>query len=452
MIRDSQDGLGWDDSGLDLEPKWTREPSIDAIESICRQQLGIEPEETLQISFFASGAFNKLYLISSTTTTATTTTTTTDPLLMRVSLPVHPRHKTRGEVATLQWVRDNTEIPVPKVVAFQDSNDNEIGFEWILLELMPGTPVYRRWRTMSMEQKVALTNRIAEFEAQLASCGSPDTTFRNIGTLEIDLKDENDGKAKTCAPGQMVSHNFFMGDHLHYDVPRGPFRSTHDWLRSELNIIVIEQIQLIAKAEDEDDRQEAQEHLRSAEKLLGLLPKVFPAEQDSLEATAIYHDDLNLNNILVDEEGNITAVVDWECVSALPIWMAAKYPRFLRDGGRDEKPERESYSNEQPISIYKGALADGEDDDDDDDLDNEGKNPLYWYHLMEWEVTQLQKVYDARMEQLWPDRLSEDRLNLKLDFFEALVQCSAGLWFRAVTKWVDRVEGGEAIRWLDIFG
>lgn len=440
MVRDSQDGLGWDDSGLDLEPRWTREPSLDAIESVCRRQLGIKPEETCKVSFFASGAFNKLYLIS---------TTTADPLLMRVSLPVHPRHKTRGEVATLQWIRDSTEISVPKVVAFQDSNDNEIGFEWILMEHMPGTPLYRRWRTMSMEQKVALTEHIAEFEAQLACCGDPETTFRNIGTLEMDLGDENAGKARTYAPGQMVSHDFFMGNHLHYDVPRGPFRSSHDWLRSALNLIVINSTKAIEKAPDEDDREDAENQLRSAEKLLGLLPKVFPAEQNSPEVTAIYHDDLNLNNILVDDQGKITAVVDWECVSALPLWMAAKFPGFLSVGGRDEKPDRDGYSNEQAVSIAKDGSAAAA---DDDYLDNEGKNQLYWIHLMEWEVTQLQKVYDARLKQLWSNRLGENNLDLKLDFFDAFVQCNVGFWTKAVVKWVDRVEGGEVIRWLDIFG
>lgn len=320
------------------------------------------------------------------------------------------------------------------------------------MELMPGTTACRRWRTMSMEQKVALTTRVAEFEAQLSRRGDPDATFRNIGTLEVDLEDDNSGVPRTCVPGQMVSHDFFMGNHIHYDVPRGPFRSSHDWLRSALNLIVIDSKNLIEKAEDEDDRKDAEDQLRSVEKLLGLLPKVIPAEQDSPEVTAIYHDDLNLDNILVDDDGKITAVVDWECVSALPIWMAAKFPKFLRFGGREEKPDRDVYSNDDPISIARNVAEEDEDDDDDDDeLDNEGKDELYWIHLMEWEVTQLQKVYDARLKQLWPDRLEHDGLDLKMDFFEAFVQCGAALWKNVVSRWVDKLEGGEDIRWLDMF-
>ncbi len=76
---------------------------------------------------------------------------------MRVTLPVYPHHKMGDEVATLSWLRRNTTVPVPNIVTFDDSNNNEIGFEWILMELMPGSQAYQKWRTMLMEQKVAIT-------------------------------------------------------------------------------------------------------------------------------------------------------------------------------------------------------------------------------------------------------------------------------------------------------
>lgn len=435
MARDPQDGLEWDVAPFNLVPRWTREPSLEAIESICRQHLDLSPEDTCTVSFYAQGAFNKLYLIS-----------TAEPCLMRVSLPVHPHLKTRGEVATLQWVRANTDIPVPKVMAFQDSNDNEIGFEWILMELMPGKPAYRRWRTMSMPQKVAFTVRVAEFQAQLFHCGDPNTTFRNIGTLEADYEKGTVDNPKTFAPGKLISYDFFVGDHLRYDVPRGPFRSSYDWLSAELNLIIMEQTAAIEKDEEEKDKEDAEEILRPARQLLALLPKLFPMAQDSPEMTAICHDDLNLNNILVDDEGKITAVVDWECVSALPIWMAVQMPKFLSDGGREEEPKREFYGDETP----QGSLA-SENGASDDELDNEGKNGLFWIHLMEYEVTQLQKVYDARLKQLWPDRPVEDSL-VKIDFFVVMLQCAAGAFLRRVGTWVESLERGEVIRWADVFG
>lgn len=86
---------------------------------------------------------------------------------------MYPGLKTRAEVATLRWVRENTMIPVPEALGFDDSNDNEIGYEWILMEFIEGIPAHRRWRTMTMEQKVAFTKQLATFQAELSGFGKP---------------------------------------------------------------------------------------------------------------------------------------------------------------------------------------------------------------------------------------------------------------------------------------
>lgn len=152
-------------------------------------------DDPFDVSFQAAGAFNRLYLV----------VRIDRPLIMRVSRPVHPTYKTRGEVATLQWVRANTSIPVPRVIAFDDSNNNEIGFEWILMERMPGSPAYQRWRKMSMDQKVSLTKQLAEYQAELSFYGDPRFAFRGIGTLQ-----PQEGQLVT--PGQVVSLGFFWGE------------------------------------------------------------------------------------------------------------------------------------------------------------------------------------------------------------------------------------------------
>lgn len=85
-----------------------------------------------------------------------------------------------------------------------------------------------------------------------------------------------------------------------------------------------------------------------------------------------------------------------------------------------------------------------------DRLDNEGKTKLYWIHLMEYEVTRLQGVYDARLKQIWPECPAEDSL-VTLDFLEAMLHCSAGFFLKQVGAWVDGIERGEFIRWTEVF-
>jgi Ser/Thr protein kinase RdoA (MazF antagonist) len=130
------------------------------------------------------------------------------------------------------------------------------------------------------------------------------------------------GHRGSSIPGQVISHEFFMGNRIKYDVPRGPFCSSFEWLRPELFLIIYEQREALEKAEDEDDREDAEDILEATRKLLSVLANVFSDEQleggDEIE-TALYHDDLNLHNILFNKEGEITAIVDWECVSAMPM-------------------------------------------------------------------------------------------------------------------------------------
>lgn len=422
----SQDVLVWDTDGLDAEPLWTREPSTTAIEIVCRKHLHIDSNATCSISFHAEGAFNKLYLVK----------VGDSSWLMRISLPVCPRQKTRSEVTTMKWVRENTTIPVPRVFAFDDSNANEIGFEWILMEFMPGQTAYNRWRKLSMAQKVFFTQRVAEFQGQLFRHNFPAVSFRGIGTLDSGAEQEG------ASPGCFINADFFIGDRIKCDVPRGPFRSSHDWLRGCLDVSYREGETLLTVAEDEDDRKEAEQGLEAARRLRDVLPRIFPSIQDPPERTALYHHDLNLAHMLIDEQGNITAVLDWECVSALPLWQTARVPEFISGSTREAEPERDIYPNEDPVDPTTASEA----PEDPDGLDNEGKNMLYWIHLLEYDQTVLRKIYHDKMRSLWPDwdlQIAESQL--KRDFYYAVSVCPNIFFDQKIIKWVDKIEACEVV-------
>jgi len=361
-------------------------------------------------------------------------------MIIRVSLPVYPVHKTRAEVTILRWVRDNTAIPVPEVFVFDDSNDNYIGFEWILMEFMEGIPAHTRWRAMSMEQKVAFAEKIAQFQAELSRFGKTESLFRGVGTLEPRKKTTGDveGSKEGVSPGLMVSPEFFMGNHLHYDIPRGPFRSTHDWLSTELDIILLHQTAILATSGDEDDIEDAENVSSVARKLHTLVPKIFPPTtlDEKPVATALYHHDLHLNNILVrEDDGEITAILDWECVSALPLWMSTKLPKFLEGQPiREEEPQIDDYADADETAVAAAGAESGSGDIRE-------KNELYYIHKMEYEATQLRKVYKARLKELWPEwGPLEEENHARMDLYDAISQCD-GFWVKRIGRWADRAIG-----------
>ncbi|KAK3361643.1 hypothetical protein B0T24DRAFT_724799 [Lasiosphaeria ovina] len=131
------------------------------------------------------------------------------------------------------------------------------------------------------ERKVVFANRIATFQAEMLGIKKPEAIFRSIGTLDIYNHDAEDSEKVT--PG----------------------------LNVELDIILRHQTAVLENSEDEDDREDAKNVLSVAWKLLALVPKFFPPALEEPETTAPYHHDLHLKNILMNEQGEITAILDW---------------------------------------------------------------------------------------------------------------------------------------------
>ncbi|KAH6627644.1 phosphotransferase enzyme family-domain-containing protein [Chaetomium tenue] len=404
MPHRQRNGLGWAYMGgsFELKPQWERQPQLDNITQVCRRALDLSTEDRCLVTFHGDGAFNKDYLGEGPR----------GKFLLRVLLSVDPKHKTRAEVTTLGWIRRMTHVPVPKVIAFDDSQDNEIGYEWILMELMPGVLASKRWYEMPMDQKKWVVEQVAEFQSQLFRHSLEDAKFQSIGTLSP--------------------------KHFDYDMPRGPFRTSHDWLSASLGIIFQEEEDEEDQEDQEDENDEKDKEdgnledtkyrLQVANKLTKLLPKIFPLFQNPAEPTVLWHDHLSLSNILVDDDGKIMALIGWECVSCKPLWVATGMPEFLVLGRAREK---------EPNKDYPGG-------------DDAKRTRLYWIRLFEFQQTQLRKVYAGKMKQLWPQWETEvASAALKLDFLGALGCCLRGWSLDKIEQWIDAVEGGAFPRLMD---
>lgn len=90
------------------------------------------------MTFLAREAFGKLYTIS---TSDGGDVGSQLPYVLRLTrAPGPPRGKTAIEVAT----------PTPRVITHSSTADNELGFEWIPMEKVPGIPLKSVWRKMDM--------------------------------------------------------------------------------------------------------------------------------------------------------------------------------------------------------------------------------------------------------------------------------------------------------------
>ncbi|KAJ5783159.1 hypothetical protein N7457_004933 [Penicillium paradoxum] len=439
------DGLRWSRGNAGSLPRWTVEPRIDAIQKTVES---LRPNSKVEVTFLAEGCFNKVY----------NTKVDDEELIMRVSLPVDPHYKVNSEVATMNWVRQTTDIPLPVVLAYDSSQNNNIGFEWILMTKMPGKPLAKMWASLSPIQKSRLVKNIAGyfaclFQHQLRGIGnihrtpigaenatsSEQTTplCHSSKLGETDSSDTPEDKSTTNPVpdvDRIVSMNFIWSSKVHRDVNRGPFHSAHDWIQALLDLNEHACWTTLANAPnsfleeyDEDEIYRATKAQEAIQMLRPLIPEIFPPRDpsDDPEPSVMLHKDLHWCNILLNDDGEISAILDWEFVSAVPLWRACNHPLLLQCPEYYDQPSVEDYAQDEDGKVEE----------------------LYWVHLARYESTLLRKIFLEEMEKLEPKWVEiHNSTQLQREFLYAMIDCQPDRYVDEIGEWVEKLtkerEGG----------
>ncbi|KAH7882501.1 hypothetical protein F5I97DRAFT_1930447 [Phlebopus sp. FC_14] len=99
-----------------------------------------------------SGTFHKAYLV---------TLADTRQLVARVARRFMPRLKTESEIATMHYLREKTNIPVPDVYFYDSNPYNRLGGEYILMSKASGISLSRVYHSMSNEEIKILFKNVA---------------------------------------------------------------------------------------------------------------------------------------------------------------------------------------------------------------------------------------------------------------------------------------------------
>ena len=323
------------------------DPDVSIIELISRNFLQIPAQHNLTATFLAEGAFNKVYTLATSDGDGVESQL---PYVFRVALPVEPFYKTASEVATLCYIREHTFAPVPRVIAHSSTTDNELGFEWILMDKILGVSLKSLWRGMDMETKERETRVIAQYVKQLHD----QCSFDAIGNLYFreDLVDGTVRMVPTADDrfviGPIVNGFMFAGGRkLRLQRNLGPYSDDAEYMAT-LADAEAEDMKFLQLPEarthddfDEDVAEDAPEILEALRELREAWAVLFPSRpRVPPHPFVLTHHDLSLSNILMDPATyKITGIIDWECTGTRPGWEY-RYPEFL-EGEREieEKPE-----------------------------------------------------------------------------------------------------------------
>lgn len=236
---------------------------------------------------------------------------------------------------------------------------------------------------------------------------------------ELDVEQRGNREVQTVSDGGKDHNEQGKGDQCKDEV-----MDTDEGDENEKTAAEEEKPENKAEEADDDDFKENPEDLENTLKIISKLrdqlDNFFPNTQLEPEPTMIFHYDLNQHNILINENGSLDAVVDWECVSFMPLSIACQYPSFLEGKPNSTKPIKDQWQDED------GELPE-----------------LYWENLEYYELTKLRSFFLEEMRILQPGWVEVfESSQRQRDFVFAVEASDDPFMFRRILSWLKDLELG----------
>ncbi|KAK4219502.1 hypothetical protein QBC37DRAFT_410181 [Rhypophila decipiens] len=219
-----------------------------------------------------------------------------------------------SQKATLRLIATTTRgwVPVPEVYEFDATKDNTIGAPYICMRFLPGLKVSEVWKEASEDVRLKILTSVAQSMAQLKELRA-----HQIGSLQMDdkwhvttgpcyhYKQQEDGSTSTIESGgpfdtikSYLLHYFQWPKNTAGELDKGPEA------RAAISVISM----ALQKFHLHHHEKEPSEKF-----MFGLAPPGFDSQ-----------------NIMVDDQGNLTGVLDWDLVRVLPRCVGyIRYPGWI---------------------------------------------------------------------------------------------------------------------------
>ncbi|GES59319.1 phosphotransferase enzyme family protein [Aspergillus terreus] len=264
---------------------------------------------------------------------------------------------TASEVGTLEYIKRYTTIPVPRLFSWSSDASNPVGAEYIVMEKATGVPLFGRWGEMAEIEEMELIKNLTQLEAQLAAI-----LFPAYGGLYLRADAEHfkhqyiDGSVdeqQLLCIGPSPERSFDVDDGSMYYGPS--YRISGYQLPNENSRIGRQNPDNQSMAHRGSPQEQAR-LLEIAVRVMELLDSHRILAQ--FAQPTLWHTDLHMGNICVGPDNNsqITALIDVQSLSVLPLFLQARWPVFL-----------------QPPRDYTRGLVQPELPDDFNSLDKEDK-------------------------------------------------------------------------------
>ncbi|KAF4978223.1 hypothetical protein FZEAL_5328 [Fusarium zealandicum] len=258
-----------------------------------------------------------------------------------------------SEASTLMYLKAYTSVPVPEVYSYSGSSDNDIGvpyilqskaagrslgsYDWSQLPRVSRSPNYRPPLPLSDKDREKIMSQLGTIMSELS-----DHRFEKIGSIF------NDGNGGYFV-GECLSPSLTWQERDSLDLERGPFDEEHDYFKSLISAFTSHAQELpltphvffapvpdiqdyksiasyniasrrwndfVAIGQKVDHSKNMLFYSIAGQFLCEMIPRLICGLRTSF---TLSHPDLHPGNIYVDDDLNITCIIDWSSASSGPI-------------------------------------------------------------------------------------------------------------------------------------
>lgn len=249
------------------------------------------------------------------------------------------------DMVGLQYVVENTSLPIPHVHAYDCANNNVLGHPYVIMDYVHGTRLIDVWNEPSWwsgeRTKQRLLASIAGYMVELSK-----HEFDHIGRLD---RTEPGG---TYHVVPFPAHSIFDHDFKPSKPQFGPFISTHTFLRTVL--------------EEHWNGADCSLPVKALVAILQMYLGIIPDARYDGAPFVLGHPDLDSQNIILDDAGDVVAFIDWDGIAtyprqigalAYPSWLTVDWDPLMYDGYK-KKPH---YDTEEDLHTYRKMYSDAVD-------------------------------------------------------------------------------------------
>ncbi|KAK4454080.1 kinase-like domain-containing protein [Podospora aff. communis PSN243] len=214
-------------------------------------------------------------------------------------------HAMESQITTLRLIASKTTIPVPQVYAFDATTDNGINAPYICMSFVHGQTLATAWFDTSPptpleDRRLKTLTAISQCLAQLAQF-----SFPKIGSIH---KEENgDLTIGPCYDWEEKEDGSFQ------IIASGPYNTAEEYLQEHYAV--------------------TEEHNGPWKVAAAIVTKAASRRlpfKDPSQGFVLSIPDFDSQNIMVDDQGNVTGIIDWDLVQTLPRCVGySRYPGWI---------------------------------------------------------------------------------------------------------------------------